>query len=227
MTIEELYKYADKIGLLTFSTIHNSEVHSRIAHFNGYDDDGIYFRTMANKPYGRQLKSGCRVTVCGHYGEGLQNHTNDGKAPNFAPGYTLRIIGEIKFVSPEVLIKKAKTNKMLEVASNDIEQYPAMANGNFVIHKAKCEIFDYDFEKLNRSHKILRTRFAFGGATFNKAGVSISPEECIGCNTCAEICSFDAITKGDTYSVIPERCDDCGSCLLACPTGAIKESLVF
>lgn len=227
MTIEELYNYADKIGLLTFSTIHNGEVHSRIAHFNGYDDEGLYFRTMGNKPYGRQLKESGKVTACGHSGGGLLNHTNTGEIPLFAPGYSLRIIGEIRFVPPEEIVEKAKTNKMLEVAARDIELYPAMGSGNFVIYKAKCEIFDYDFEKLNRPHKLLRTRFAFGGATFNEAGVYVDPDACIGCDKCAQVCSFDAIQKGDTYSVIPERCDDCGSCLLSCPVGAIKESLVF
>ncbi len=68
MSIAEIYAYADRVGLLTFSTMYDGEVHSRIAHFNGYDDDeGIYFRTMGNKPYGRQLIDTRKVTVCGHY----------------------------------------------------------------------------------------------------------------------------------------------------------------
>lgn len=227
MMIKEFYKYVEQIGLLTFSTIHNNEVHSRVAHFNGYDDDGIYFRTMGNKPYGRQLTETGKVTVCGHYGEGLLNHGDIGVVPDFAPGYSLRIIGECRFVPAEEIIAKATTNKMLEVAARDIELYPAMADGNFIIYKAKCEIFDYDFEKINRPYKLLRTRFAFGGATYNQAGVHIAVDECINCGACADICSFDAIKEDGGYSVISERCDDCGSCLFACPVGAIKESLTF
>lgn len=227
MTIAQLYELIEQIGLLTFSTIHNGEVHSRIAHFNGFDDGGLYFRTMSNKPYGRQLHATGKLTVCGHYGGGILNHENTGAEPIFAPGYSLRIIGEVRAVSAEEIIEKAKSNKMLEVAARDIESYPAMAEGNYQIYRAKCEIFDYDFGKVNRSHKLLRTRFAFGGMDFNPAGVSIDPEVCIGCGVCFETCSFDAIEENDGYRVLSERCDDCGSCLRACPVGAIKESLVF
>lgn len=226
MKISEIYEYADKIGLLTFSTIYKDEVHSRIAHFNGYDDEGIYFRTMGNKPYGRQLQETKKVTVCGHYGAGLENHNNVGDEPVFAPGYSFRLIGDVRFVEPEEIIEKAKINKMLEVAARDIVSYPAMASGNFMIYKAKGEIFDYDFAKLNRDHKLLRTRFSFGGATYNPAGVRIT-DSCIGCGMCKSQCSFDAITEGITYQIQPERCDDCGSCILVCPVGAIQESLVF
>ena len=227
MTIEELYDYIEKIGLLTFSTIHDGEVHSRIAHFNGYDDEGLYFRTMGSKPYGRQLKETGKLTVCGQHGRGILNHENVGDVPLFAPGFTLRIIGEVRLVPAEEIFEKAKTNKFLEVAARDITAYPAMADGNFIMHKAKCEIYDYDFEKEHRPYKLHRTRFAFGGATFNEAGVYVNHEECIACGICEQTCSFDAIIPGDTYSVNPERCDDCGSCRLECPTGAIKLSKTF
>ncbi len=226
MTIEEIYGYADRIGLLTFSTIHNGEVHSRIAHFNGYDSDGIYFRTMGNKPYGRQLKETLQVTVCGHYGGGIINHEDVGAIPEFAPGYSFRLIGKLRYLSAQEVKERAKSNKMMEVAARDIDMYPAMADGNFVIESAKGEIFDYDFEMKHRDHKVLRTRFAFGGATYNDAGVRIT-DSCIGCGACYEVCSFKAIIPGDKYSVNPSRCDDCGSCLQTCPVGAIELSLTM
>ncbi len=227
MGIKEIYEYADKIGLLTFSTIYNGEVHSRIAHLNGYDSEGIYFRTMGNKPYGRQLRATEKVTICGHHGDGILNHEDIGAIPEFAPGYMFRLVGEVRFVPPAEIIELAKSNKMLEVAARDIEMYPAMAEGNFVIHKAKGEIFDYDFAKVNRSHKVLRTRFSFGGMAVNPAGVSIN-DNCISCGECYRVCSFDAIVEGeDTYMVLGERCDDCGSCLGVCPAGAIDFSKVM
>ncbi len=228
MTLETLYQKIEQIGLLTFSTIHNGEVHSRIAHFNGYDDEGLYLRTMGNKPYGKQLRQGGKLTVCGHYGGGILNHDEVGAEPSFAPGFSLRIIGEVRFVSADEIKEKAKTNKMLEVALRDIETYPAMAEGNYQIYKAKCEIFDYDFAKLHRSHKLLRTRFSFGGVEFNPAGVSIDPDICISCGICKAGCSFDAIQENeDGYKVLAERCDDCGNCIQNCPVGAIRDSLVF
>ncbi|MFI3259982.1 MAG: 4Fe-4S binding protein [Rikenellaceae bacterium] len=227
MTIAKLYELIEQIGLLTFSTIYNGEVHSRIAHFNGYDNEGLYLRTMGNKPYGRQLREGGKLTVCGHYGGGILNHEDIGAEPLFAPGYSLRIIGDVRYVTAEEIIEGAKSNKMLEVAARDIESYPAMAEGNYQIYRAKCEIFDYDFGKVERSHKLQRTRFAFGGMEFNPAGVYIDTDICISCGICAQTCSFDAIDNSDGYRVISDRCDDCGSCLRACPVGAIRESLVF
>lgn len=225
MTIKEIYEYAEKIGVLVFSTIHGDEVHSRVAHFNGYDEDGIYFRTMSNKPYYRQLMETKKVTVAGCTDTRILEHKEDG-TPVFPPSYSFRLIGEIKNVPPEVIKEKAKTNKMLLTAANDIDNYPAMAEGNFVIYKAKGEIFDVDFGLVNRDHKLERTRFSFGGMPYNPAGVRIT-NKCVSCGICKKVCSFKAIKEGSPYEVIGERCDDCGSCVLACPVGAIKESLIF
>ena len=143
MKISEVYAYAEKIGVLVFSTIHNNEVHSRVAYFNEFDEDGIYFRTMVNKPFCRQLEATNKVTVCGITDTTIIEHTKDG-APIFPPSYSFRLIGEVKKVNPQVIIEKSKTNKGLLTAAQDIEKYPAMAEGNFIIHKAKVEVFDVD-----------------------------------------------------------------------------------
>lgn len=225
MEIKKVYEYAEKIGVLVFSTISDDEVHSRVAHFNGYDEEGIYFRTMANKPYARQLIESGKVTVCGITDTSITSHDENG-APVFPPSYSFRLIGDVKKVSKEVIKEKAKTNKELRTAANDIELYPAMGEGNFVIYKAKGEIFDVDFDCVNRDHKLERLRFEFGDKSFNEAGVRIN-DKCIECGICKKICSFKAIEEGSPYKVISNRCDDCGSCLLKCPVGAIEESLVF
>jgi ferredoxin len=225
MTIREIYGYADRIGVLVFSTIHGEEVHSRAAHFNGFDEDGIYFRTMTSKPFYRQLLETGRVTVCGCSDTSILGHEEDG-TPLFPPVYSFRLLGEIRKVSPEDIIEKAKGNEALKTAANDMVKYPAMREGNFVIHRAKVEIFDTDFEMKGRDHKVLRTRASYGGMTFNPAGPRISGE-CIACGACRDICSFKAIEEGQPYRVLPERCDDCGSCSTVCPVGAIEESLTF
>ncbi|MDF7826367.1 4Fe-4S binding protein [Pontiellaceae bacterium B12227] len=223
MRLAELYEKLETIGVLTFSTIHNNEVHSRSAHFNGFDEDGLYFRTMANKPYCRQLLETGKLTVCGISDARVWH---DGASAKFPPSFTIRLIGEVRRVPPEEIIDKAKTNDALKTAAEDIVNYPAMAEGNFVMHSAKVEIFDVDFEKEMRGNKVYRTRFAFGGASYNPAGVRIT-DACIECGACKEVCSFQAIEEGTPYRCIPEYCDDCGSCLRVCPVNAIQESLVF
>lgn len=225
MTIKEIYEYAAKIDILVFSTIHDGEVHSRVAHFNGYDDEGIYFRTMSNRPYGRQLLKTGKVTVCGMTDISVNKDENN-QNPAFPPGYSFRLIGEVKQVSKEAIIEKAKTNQMLQVAVDDMQTYPTMAEGNFVIYKAKGEIYDFDFNKVNRDHKLLRTRFEFGGAKVNPAGPRIT-EQCTECGMCYEVCTSDAIIQGSPYQVDSTKCSDCGSCINVCPAEAIQESLTL
>ncbi|GIQ88369.1 hypothetical protein KIPB_010604, partial [Kipferlia bialata] len=127
-----------------------------------------------------------------------------------------------------VIIEKAKTNKMLEPAAVDVVKYPAMRDGNWVLHRFKAEVFDFDFGMEHRDHKLLRTRSSFNGYPYNEAGARIDPDTCIGCGSCMEECSFKAIEEdGAVMRVIPSKCDDCGSCRLVCPVDAIAESLPF
>jgi len=225
MTIKEIYDLFDAVGVSTFSTIHKGEVHSRIAHFNGYDEEGIYFRTMWNKPYARQLMETGQVTVCGVTDSRILGHDEE-YVPEFPPGYSIRLIGKVKFVPEDAIREKAKTNEGLKTAAQDMDKYPAMKKGNFVIYAAKVEVFDYDFEMKSRDHKLLRTRASFGGMTYNLAGPRIT-ETCIECGKCYKKCSFKAIEKGSPYRVNPQRCDDCGDCLEVCPVGAINLSQAF
>lgn len=232
MTIAEIYEYAEQIGSMTFSTISaaGDEVYSRIAHFNGYDDDGIYFRTMLNKPYYRQLVATESITVCGLKSGSTSVQTDDEGMASFEPGYSFRLIGKIRRLSFEELREKAKNHSELEMAVKDAERYPTMREANFVIHKAKVEIFDYDFECVYRDHKLLRTRVSFGGMAFNKAGPTIT-DKCVSCGKCERICTFKAIVEPSDsikhYNIISERCDDCGTCIMACPLQAIEPSLQF
>ncbi len=156
MTIADIYGYIEKIGSMVFSTIHEDEVHSRIAHFNGYDDEGIYFRTMINKPYYTQLMNTKKITVCGIYPNSKVEHDDEGMAL-FEPGYSFRLIGEIRNLSFEELKQKANNHAGLQMAVDDALRYTAMKEGNFVVYKAKVEIYDYDFECSTRENKLCRT----------------------------------------------------------------------
>jgi len=226
MELSQLYEKIEEIGCLTFSTIgKNGEVHSRIAHFNGFDEEGLYFRTMTSKPYYRQLIEHKKVTVCGISDGRVLEHLPDG-TPVFPPTYSLRIIGDVKQVPYEVICEKAKTNPLLNTAVQDGEKYPTMKEGNFCLYRGKVELFDTDFELTRGDHKVIRTRFSINEYPFQPAGPLIT-DRCIGCGKCKQICSFNAITKGKPYVINPKFCDDCGMCMHVCPVQAIEESKEF
>jgi ferredoxin len=52
----------------------------------------------------------------------------------------------------------------------------------------------------------------------------VDPDECVGCETCVDECSRDAISlnEDDIAVVDGEKCDECGTCVEACPTEAIS-----
>lgn len=49
----------------------------------------------------------------------------------------------------------------------------------------------------------------------------VDPEKCVGCGTCAEVCSAGAIKMVGVVPVINEDlCFECGACVIRCPAGA-------
>ena len=103
MKISEIYELFENIGVLTFSTIYKGEVHSRAAHFNGFDEEGIYFRTMWNKPFARQLMETEKVTVFGISDTRILSHDGESGA-EFPPGYSIRLIGEVRFLPEDEIL---------------------------------------------------------------------------------------------------------------------------
>ncbi len=145
---------------------------------------------------------------------------NEEGMPYFEPGYTIRATGDIREISFEELKEKAVTNEMFMLGVKDIEKYPAMTT--FCLYSAWGEVFDFDFEMENRSHKLLRTGFSFGGKQIPFRGVRIT-EECIDCGECMENCSFKAIYPQDDKFIIDHaKCDVCGDCYTICPSNAIE-----
>jgi uncharacterized pyridoxamine 5'-phosphate oxidase family protein/Pyruvate/2-oxoacid:ferredoxin oxidoreductase delta subunit len=223
MNLDEIYESIEKIGSLSITTLDENTMHSRIISICGGDEEGIYFLTMNVKPFYRQLINNPQVALCGIYPSSQKTGKNAVGQPTWKPGYTLRITGEAREVSEEEVRTKAEAGSAVhQYFLEDAERYPAMKL--FCIFKGKGEIFDFDFEMENRDHKLLRTRFAFGGETFNDAGARINAEECTACGECFEACTFKAIIPGEPYRVDGSRCDDCGSCRLVCPEDAIALS---
>lgn len=219
MNIEDIYKKFDQIGCLTFATIDRGIPQTRIAHLFAYDHEGLYFRTMVTKPFYEQLNKTEKVSICGMFPKTSVSHNEQGM-PCFSPGYTIRATGNVKEISFEALKEKTAVNGMFMLGVKDIEKYPAMTT--FCLYCAWGEVYDFDFEMEQRSHKLLRTGFCFGGMHIPFRGVRIS-DECISCGKCRERCSFKAIYLRDEHYIIDHtKCDVCGDCYTICPTGAVK-----
>lgn len=219
MNLAEIYHKFDQIGCLTFATVENGIPQTRIAHLFAHDNEGLYFRTMITKPFYKQLRETKKVSICGMFPTTSVSH-NDQGMPYFPPGYTIRATGDVKEISFETLKSKAENNDMFQLGIKDIKKYPAMVT--FCLYKAWGEIFDFDFEMENRSHKLLRTSFSFGGDQNPAPSVRIT-DKCISCGKCFNKCSFKAITQYEsTYRIDPQKCDVCGDCYMTCPADAIE-----
>ncbi len=221
MELKEIFKYTEQVGFLTFSTIEDGCVHSRIAHFYACDEDGLYLRTMFIKPFYKQMIKTGHLAVCGMYPSSRISGSDENGVPKFEPGYTLRITGDVRELSEDEVREKAERNEQFKVALFDMKKYPATRN--LIMYRGKGEIYDFDYEMVNRDHKLLRKRFAFGGAEYNPSGNIILAEKCTECGACYEACTFKAVKPGSPYTMIGERCDECGSCILVCPEDAIVQ----
>ncbi len=219
MKIKEIYEAFDKIGCLSFSTINeDNEPESRIAHLRAYDDEGIYFMTMFTKEFYSQLTKSCKVSICGLCASTEVEHDENG-LPIFESGYAIRMTGKVKEIAIEDI--KAKNNPFFDVCINDQEKYKAMVV--FCITQGRGDIFDYDFEKINRENKLERTYFSYNSAQNRYKGLKINNDICNACGKCLKKCSFLAIKEENKiYTIDKYRCDECGDCYINCPHNAIS-----
>lgn len=218
MDIQEVFKRFEQIGACSFSTVdENGAPVSRIAHLFAADDDGLYLRTMTVKPFYRQMKANGLLSICGDFAKTRMGKDENG-LPTFEHGFTMRVTGKVRELSYAEVEEKAKDNPDFYVATYDIKKYPETVV--FVMYEGHGELYDYDYEMVSRDHKLERERFAFGGDTFVEPGLVIG-DECIGCGTCKDNCTFKAIEEGEPYRIHGNRCDECGTCYHVCPVHAI------
>jgi pyruvate formate lyase activating enzyme len=52
--------------------------------------------------------------------------------------------------------------------------------------------------------------------------ISFDPQECVGCDTCLEVCTLGALDRGHPSFVKRDKCDLCFRCADACPSGALS-----
>ncbi len=219
MNIEEIYDKFERLHSYSFATIDGDYPEIRIAHFLTYDDEGLYFMTMKVKPFYEQLIKTNKVAACALIADAdPSSHDEDGLS-NFPPGYSIRVSGDVRELSLKELSSKAVKDDRFNPLLKDIERYPTMTT--FVLYSFKGEIFDYDFIKNKRDHKLERLRFTYKGMKTAPAGFKIDQDKCIACGLCQEVCTFAAIVPGEKYSLLGSRCDECGSCYSVCPVGAI------
>ncbi len=220
LSIREVYELFDEVGCCSFATLDGrGGVDSRIAHFFAWDEEGLYLRTMSGKPFFKQMVEGGKLSACGEKTDAPVVWDED-NLPHFQPGYMVRVSGDVHVLSQQEVDMKAAENPQFNVAVYDINKYPETVV--LVLHSAWGELYDYDFNMVHRDHKILRERFAWGGADFVEPGFHIT-DDCIGCGACAQACTHKAIVAGAPYSILEERCDECGNCHNACPVGAVVE----
>lgn len=220
LSIQEVFELFDKIGCCSFSTPNGKGgVDARIAHFFAYDDAGLYLRTMTGKPFYHQMIESGQLAVCGEKTERPAEWSED-YLPHFKPGYMMRVSGHVRLLSMDEVVQHAEVDPRFSVATHDIEKYPETVV--LVLESAWGELYDYDYNKVTRDHKLERQRFAWGGATFVEPGFHIT-DDCIECGACFNSCTFDAIVPGTPYRIRGNRCDECGNCHEVCPMGAVVE----
>jgi pyruvate formate lyase activating enzyme len=52
--------------------------------------------------------------------------------------------------------------------------------------------------------------------------ISFDANECIGCDTCLEVCNEGALSRSNSFYVNREKCTLCFACTETCPTGALS-----
>lgn len=194
--MREAFEILRAVKSAVISTVDEGTPQSRIIDIMDFDEGGIYFISLASKPFYRQLMTTKKVAITAMDENYVQ----------------VRIVGEVKVVEQEKVMDIFEKNPAMGGLFPDEENKFTP----FYVHMGKGEVFDLS----GRERKLKRQRFAFGGETVNQAGCIIT-ESCIECGICKKECPFDAIEEGSPYKIESSYCDECGICYNICPVNAI------
>jgi len=91
-----------------------------------------------------------------------------------------------------------------------------------VLERENCIVADCDVDAADM-HLLLKPDFRNKKDFYSGKEAVITPELCINCGKCEEVCRFDAIFQNEvSYYVDPLKCDGCKYCVYVCPVDAIE-----
>jgi uncharacterized pyridoxamine 5'-phosphate oxidase family protein/NAD-dependent dihydropyrimidine dehydrogenase PreA subunit len=199
-TLKKAFELLEDAESVAFATLNNGNADVRMINVMLIQEDGLYFITARGKAFYHQLKQNPAVSVC----------STD------ANYVSVRINGEIKFCEDKTI-----AYKIFEHNPDLGELYPDGKRDimeAFHMYKGKGEIFD--ISKI----PLIRSRFAFGGASVNPPGIRITGK-CNACGICKDSCPVDIISEGDVFSIDGIHCLECGRCIEICPEEAIMPAM--
>ena len=194
--VEKVFELIRTNAFLPTATLDGGEPAIRVIEYTRLSDGKLYLCTAKDKRFYRQLIACPRIAV------GATLNTWAGLRMNAV----VREVSDDPAIFDEYISLNPGTAKMFR---HDLHGAAAI----FELVKGEGEMYHlYD------SDHIRRVRFAFGGAE-KKPRLYRITDACVGCGTCLENCSMEAICQLDNgrYRIREDACEECGICYRACP----------
>lgn len=204
MRIKDIYDLLTEVKILCYSSNGKEEIHAPSLHLKGYDETGIYFSTMWNKPFYSDLTQSERIIITGFIPDEQEKHSE------FYTESFLRLVGSVKHLNNQEV--KLLNQKWTDDLSEESSSY-------FKIFTARGGLFNHSYDMKDKDFGKYNKKFIYGKKSQVKVNRLIR-ETCTGCHTCIDVCTF-AVDKYDD-KIDENLCRGCGSCMVVCPTMAIE-----